>query len=95
MPEVAEPLLPMVELLRRAYPDGIPEPEYAPVLVVLGEHMSERNIGQLLWAYSGTEPVVAQNDLAGALSTSRPTPQAVAGARARLMAADPEELLRD
>jgi hypothetical protein len=71
--QIAEPLRPFVNFLQRAYPMGIPPPDYAAVLVVLSDHLSERTLGQIFWAYAGTEAVVAQNDAARALSIGPPT----------------------
>jgi hypothetical protein len=71
--QISEPLRPFVNLLHRAYPTGVAPADYAAVLVVLSDHLSERSLGQVFWAYAGTEAVVAQNDVARALSIGPPT----------------------
>ena len=42
--ELAEPLRPVLALLQRAYPEGVPRQDYWALLVVLGDLMSERNL---------------------------------------------------
>jgi hypothetical protein len=56
-------------------------------LVALADEMSERNVGELMWAWQGDEPVVVQNELAAAMSRHRPAADQVEAARQRLRAA--------
>jgi hypothetical protein len=91
--QIAESLRPFVNLLHRAYPTGIPPAGYPAVLVVLSDHLNERNLGQVLWAYSGTEAVVVQNDIARALSSEPPTRAEKDRVRAVFEGADEDGLL--
>jgi hypothetical protein len=91
--QIAEPLRHFVNLLHRAYPTGIPPAEYAAALVLLSDHLSERNLGQVFWAYAGTEAAVAQNDAARALSIGLPTRAEKERVRALFERADEDGVL--
>ena len=89
-----EPLASLLDDLRRAYPDGVPDDEYMALLAVLGKEISERNLGQVVAELVDSESVVVANDAAAALSTRRPGPAAEERVRSRLAGAglvlDPE-----
>lgn len=90
-----EYLRPVVDLVLRAYPQGLPRSDYAPLLVVLSDHLSEGNLGLAIWGICGEEPVVAQNDAAAALSIKRPAPDEVVRVRALLEGFDAEQVLQE
>ena len=90
-----EYLRPVVDLVQRTYPKGLPQSDYAPLLVVLSDHLSERNLGLAMWGICGEEPVVAQNDAAAALSTNRPRRGDVMRVRALLHRSDVDRLLQE
>ncbi|WP_433266848.1 DUF3349 domain-containing protein [Micromonospora vinacea] len=77
-------LLPYLHILRRAYPDGLPEKDYLPLLVVISEDFSERGLARLVADFIDGEVVVVENDAAAALSTRRPLPADVERVRAHL-----------
>ena len=66
-----EHLRPELAALRRAYPDGVPPGEYLPLLVVLQQDMSARNLALVVGELTGKDPVVVENDAAAAASLER------------------------
>jgi hypothetical protein len=74
-------------ILRRAYPVGVPEEDYLPLLAELSEDMSEENVGIVVAELIDGERVVVANDAAAAQSISRPDRTARERVRARLVAA--------
>jgi hypothetical protein len=82
--QLPEPLRPALDLLRQAYPRGVPERDYLPLLVVLHEHFAEGNLAAVVAELTDGETVVVENDAAAAMSTRRPDRAAVERVRARL-----------
>lgn len=58
-------LLPTYQMLQCAFPDGIRAEAYWPLLAVLHEHMSFRNIGVLLSFMTGKHYIEVYNDASG------------------------------
>ena len=61
----------MIELravLSAAFPGGVPESQYLPLLTVLVEHLSLRNVADLIAAHTGREWPVVYNDALAAES---------------------------
>lgn len=67
-------LQPMLAMLRHAYPHGLPDCDYIPLLVVLQEYLSARNLAAVVAELVDGETVVIENDAAAALSQRRPEP---------------------
>jgi Protein of unknown function (DUF3349) len=61
-------------MLRRAFPRGVPQCDYAPLLVVLGSELSEGNLAAVMAELVDGEIVVIENDAAAAMSYRRPQP---------------------
>jgi len=59
-------------VLRRTWPDGIPEPEYGLLLAALHKQMSFRAIGALVGEFTGRNPVDVYFDANGAASVIDP-----------------------
>jgi hypothetical protein len=51
------------QLIQCAYPQGIEEQDYLPLLSVLSEHMSDRSLAQVIAEYMGKEYYVVLNDV--------------------------------
>ncbi len=81
------PLLGVLDILRRAYPDEFPMTDYSPLLAVLQTDMSEENLSRVVAEFLNDETVVIGNDAAKAASVSVPRPEEVARVRSRLQAA--------
>lgn len=71
----------MLEQLRRAYPRGVPEDDYMPLLAVLADDMSEENVAAVVAELIDGETAVVANDAAAAQSVR--APGSVARARVR------------
>jgi hypothetical protein len=82
--ELAEPLRPVLALLRRAYLDGVPRQGYPAMLVVLGDLLCEGNLALVVAEFIDGETVVVDNDAAAAHSDSPPARHDVTRVRAAL-----------
>ncbi|NEC85652.1 DUF3349 domain-containing protein [Streptomyces sp. SID12501] len=74
-PHLAE----VVDQLRQVFPDGIQEDDenYGPLLVILSDLLSERNLGVVVEAAFGLDRHVARNQAAAALSIRKPSVEQV------------------
>lgn len=66
-----EHLRPVLATLRQAYPDGVPPGEYAPLLALLREDMSAKNLAVVVGELTGKDPIVVENDAAAWASIQR------------------------
>lgn len=89
-----EYLVPVLETLRRAFPEGVSDEDYLPLLVVLREGLSEGNLALVVAELMDDEIVVIDNDAAAAVSVRRPPAAEVQRLRDRLIASGwvPDEL---
>ncbi|WP_433128324.1 DUF3349 domain-containing protein [Micromonospora sp. CA-240977] len=72
------PLRRELEVLRRAYPEGLADEDYLPLLVVLWPDFSDRNLAALVAELIGGQPAIVSNDAAAAVAgRRRPPPQDV------------------
>ena len=94
--DVPESLLSTCNMLCLAYPSGIPDSDYFPLLSILAEDMSERAIGHVI-EICGFRPdrIIVGNDVAKALSVCRPTESEIARVRAHLGQAGYQEWLSE
>lgn len=83
---LAEHLQPMLTLLQRAFPTGVPERDYPALLVVLQGLLSEENLAAVVAELVDSERVVVANDAAAASSIRRPKREDVERVRALLEA---------
>ncbi|TMK50808.1 MAG: DUF3349 domain-containing protein [Actinobacteria bacterium] len=70
--DFAAPLVEVLGILRRAYPDEFPKEDYYPLLAVLQTDMSEENLSNVVAEFLDDETVVIANDAAKAASVSVP-----------------------
>jgi hypothetical protein len=84
--QLPDSLRPVLDVLRRAYPDGLPDSDYLPLLAFLREEMSERNLAAVVAEFIDGETVVVANDSAAAASIRRPSAVDVQRVRHRLEA---------
>lgn len=75
---------PHLAVLRRAYPDGLPEEDYLPLLAVLSDGFSERQLAALVAEFADRERVVVDNDHAAVRSGRRQAATDVERVRSRL-----------
>jgi hypothetical protein len=78
-----EPLQAVVEVLQTAFPSG-PGADYAPLLAVLYDDLSEENLGLVMEAFAGVDRHIAVHDAIDAVTKKRPSPADVARVRAVL-----------
>ena len=72
-------------LISRAFPDGIPETGYLPLLAVLYPHMADENLAEVVSLHTGRDRGVVLNDVYAAGAGVSPAPDAVASVHARLV----------
>ena len=82
--ELAEPLRPVLAILRQAYPAGLPQQDYLPLLVVLGDLLCDRNLALVVAEFIDGETVVVDNDAAAAHDFRKPARHDVTRVRAAL-----------
>jgi hypothetical protein len=68
---VPEHLRPVLVTLRRAYPDGVPPGEYLPLLALLRQDMSAKNLTLVVRELTGKDPIVVENATAASASIPR------------------------
>jgi hypothetical protein len=93
--QLAEPLRPVLAVLQRTYPDGVPRRDYPAVLVALGGLLSEINLARVVAEFTDDETVVVANDAAAAQSVAPPAKQDVTRVRAALEAHGLAELYEE
>jgi Protein of unknown function (DUF3349) len=81
------PLTAVLDVVRRAYPDGLPKADYYPLLAVLQIDMSEENLSVVVAEFLDGETVVIANDAAKAASVLVPSSDDIIRVRSRLEAA--------
>ncbi|MGX5182746.1 DUF3349 domain-containing protein [Streptomyces avermitilis] len=79
-------LVEVVEQLRTSFPQGVREDDedYGPLLVILSDLLSERNLGVVAESAFGLNRHVVRNHAAAALSVRRPPAQQVRQLRKRM-----------
>lgn len=87
-PPVPLPMLPLLDVLRRAFPNGVPERDYRPLLEVLQFRMSERTLATLVAALTGADrdAVAADSARLSGMDSDGPGMGATRRVRARLEA---------
>lgn len=71
-PTVPDELQSTYSMLRCAFPTGIPQDAYLPLLAVLGEQMSHRSVAATMVLFFGGKYVDHMNDVYKALSAQGP-----------------------
>jgi hypothetical protein len=62
----------VVDILRRAYPSGVPQDDYLPMLVVLGDGLAEENLGIVVEEFTGIDRYLVIHEAVEAMTTKRP-----------------------
>ena len=60
---VAPHLQPIWDLLQRAFPSGVDAEEYLPLLSLLYPHLGDRNLRDLIAAFTGKNSAQVLNDI--------------------------------
>lgn len=82
---------PTRELFRRAYPDGLPEKDYFPLLAILYPDMSDRQLAKVVAEFFKRDYDGVLNDGAKAVSTQVPSKEDLERVRLRLLLAGHED----
>ena len=85
MAEPPDHLRDVVEDLRRAYPDGVPDEDYLPLLAVLATDFSEEGLSMAVAHLTGRHPIDIVNDAAAAQSIRKPSASHAARVREHLI----------
>lgn len=84
-----------LRLLKTAFPDGLSDEEYLPVVAMLYPFMSNRNLADVMSAFTGLDWGVAMNDMWKAQDVHSFAPEVVARLRERLLVAGFEAWSRE
>ncbi|MFB9244488.1 DUF3349 domain-containing protein [Massilia antarctica] len=63
MKQIEEQLMKTVALIKRAYPEGFPNDEYRAVLNILYEHMSDRNLAEVISFFTERDYAFTYNEV--------------------------------
>jgi len=91
----APELLSTYNLIKRAFPNGINTSAYLPLLVLLDEEMSDRNLAEVVAQYTGKEYEIVFNDLYRVKSTDIPSQASIAKIKQLLLASGYQEWLEE
>lgn len=92
---IAPHLLSTYKLIKCAFPDGIESEAYLPLLVLLEEEMSDRNLAELVAYYTGKDYSVVLNDVYRVKSTNVLKPEVITNLTERLLACGYQEWLEE
>ena len=81
------------KLIQCAFPKGIEPQNYLPLLALLSEEMSDRNLAEVVAYYSGKDYSVVLNDVYRVQSIDIPTSEAIANLKKRLLICGYEQWL--
>lgn len=81
------------QLLQCAFPQGISEQFYLPLLSILYEEMSDRNLAQVIAEFTGREYHAVLNDVYRVASTLTLSSELIGAVQQKLMGCNYEEWL--
>ena len=88
---IAPYLLSTYKLIERAFPEGVKEEDYRPLLVLLYEQMSDRNLAEVVAHYTGKDYHIVLNDVYGVQSMDVP----ISKVKERLLACGYDDWLQE
>lgn len=74
----------VVDILRRAYPSGVPDGDFRPMLAVLGDCLAEENLGKIVEEFTGLERHLVIHEAVEAVTTRHPDPRDIERVRRTL-----------
>lgn len=80
-----------VNLINRAFPEGVPDADFLPLLAVLYAHMADENLVEVVSLLTGRGRGAVLNDVYAAGSLVGLDPDDVAAVRARLVSTGLDE----
>lgn len=81
------------QLLQCAFPQGINEQFYLPLLSILYEEMSDRNLAQVIAEFTGRDYHAVLNDVYRVVATPTFSPELIEAVQQKLMGCNYEEWL--
>ncbi|RPF38181.1 DUF3349 domain-containing protein [Streptomyces sp. TLI_185] len=76
----------VVRELVEIFPGGVDDDDYYPLLVILADVLSERNLGAAVHGVFGLDPHVARNEAADACTGNKPSRRRIEDLRRRMTA---------
>jgi Protein of unknown function (DUF3349) len=92
---IAPYLLSTYKLLQRTFPDGIEVQDYLPLLALLYDEMSDRNLAEVVAHYTGKDYGIVLNDVYRVRSTDIPKIEAIDKVKQSLLACGYEAWLQE
>ncbi len=83
------------KLIQCAFPKGIDSEAYKPLLALLSEEMSDRNLAEVIAYYSGRDYSVVLNDVYRVQSIDIPKPEAIANLKENLLSCGYQQWLEE
>lgn len=83
------------KLIQRAFPDGVKQEDYFPLLALLYSEMSDRNLAEVMAHSTGKDYDLVLNDVYGVGSTDTPDAEAIAKLKDHLLACGYAEWLEE
>ncbi|MBW4561230.1 MAG: DUF3349 domain-containing protein [Mojavia pulchra JT2-VF2] len=83
------------KLIQCAFPNGIEPENYEPLLALLSEEMSDRNLAQVIAYYVGKEYSVVLNDVYRVQSIDIPKAEAIANLKNNLFSCGYQQWLEE
>lgn len=91
---IASHLQSTYQLIKCAFPNGIESQVYLPLLALLYDEMSDRNLAEVVACYTGKDYGVVLNDMYR-VSTDIPSAEAITKVKQRLLACGYEDWLEE
>ncbi len=88
-------LLRTYKLIQRAFPDGVKQEDYFPLLALLYGEMSDRNLAEVMAHSTGKDYSIVLNDVYAVGSTYAPDAKAIAKLKKHLLACGYAEWLEE
>lgn len=92
---IAPYLLSTYQMIKRAFPDGIEPEAYLPLLAILYDDLSDRNLAEVVAHYTGKDDSVVLNDVYRVRSIDMPSFEAINKVKQRLLLGGYKEWLEE
>jgi hypothetical protein len=91
---IAPHLLSTYQMIKCAFPNGIESSAYLPLLAILYDELSDRNLAEVIAYYTGKDYAVVLNDIYRVQSTEM-SGEAIAKVKLRLLSCGYEDWLKE
>ncbi|MDX9683017.1 DUF3349 domain-containing protein [Pseudomonas protegens] len=76
--ELDAALADVLSMLKRAFPNGVSTTDYRPLLAALYEHVSDRNLANVISQLTHKDPDLVLNEIYEAVTSKKPKAQEIA-----------------